>query len=48
MKKTFALFSAAILMTSLIISGCETTKGVGKDVEHAGEGLQNVANDVQH
>ena len=48
MKKSIALFSASVFALALIVSGCETTKGVGKDVESAGEGLQNVANDVQH
>ncbi len=41
------LFKAAVLaslvMMALAAVACNTTKGFGKDVEKAGEGLQNSA-----
>ena len=38
-------FSAviALLLGLLAFSGCQTVKGAGKDIEKAGEGIQNSA-----
>lgn len=33
----------ALLIGMLTFSGCNTVKGAGKDVEKAGEGIQNSA-----
>lgn len=37
---------AALLLSggSLVMTACNTTEGVGKDVEAAGEGIQDAAN----
>jgi len=40
-KKALAVLLAAAFVVSLI--GCNTVEGVGKDVEAAGEGLQDAA-----
>ncbi len=40
MKRIFALI---LIATALIISGCETFHGFGKDVEKAGEWVQEKA-----
>jgi predicted small secreted protein len=39
--KTLALLAAAAI--TLLLPACNTTKGVGKDIEKAGEGLKNSA-----
>ena len=37
-------FAIAIaLISTFVLTGCNTVKGVGKDVEAAGEGVQNAA-----
>ena len=41
LKKFAALLAAVALLTGL--AACNTVKGVGKDVEAAGEGVQNAA-----
>jgi len=41
MKKCLAV--ALVLMT-LALSGCETAGGFGRDVQHAGRWIQNLAN----
>ena len=41
MKKFLALL---LIVTALFISGCETFHGLGKDVEKAGEWVQEKAN----
>lgn len=33
----------ALLIGMITFSGCETMKGAGKDIENAGEGIQNSA-----
>jgi len=40
MKRIVALL---LIATALFISGCETFRGVGKDVEKAGEWVQEKA-----
>ena len=37
MKKVLIL---VLVLTTLIISGCETLHGLGKDFEHAGQWMQ--------
>jgi predicted small secreted protein len=38
MKKLFALMIAA-----LVLAGCNTVEGIGKDVKKAGEAVENAA-----
>lgn len=39
-----ALLAAVLLaITGVSLTGCNTTEGVGKDVEAAGEGIQDAA-----
>jgi len=40
-SKVISVFSLAIML--LILPACNTTKGVGKDIESAGEGIKNSA-----
>jgi predicted small secreted protein len=42
MQKLFLLmFAALFLMTSVL--GCNTMRGLGRDVESGGEGIQKIA-----
>ncbi len=41
MDKTTIL--SLLIIAGLIIAGCETTKGVGKDMEKAGQDIQKAA-----
>lgn len=43
MKRTMAI-SLLILMTMLLVSGCNTIRGAGEDIEKGGEALQRSAN----
>jgi predicted small secreted protein len=43
MKTTFALLMSALL----ILTGCNTVEGVGKDVERGGEKVQDGARTVK-
>ena len=38
--KRFLLFFLALLFIALAGSGCETSKGFGRDVEHVGDKIQ--------
>jgi predicted small secreted protein len=40
MKKTFALLIATL---SLVLAGCNTVAGIGKDVQKGGQVLQDAA-----
>lgn len=40
-KKTLMLILTAAFIVSLV--GCNTVEGVGKDIEAAGEGIQDAA-----
>jgi predicted small secreted protein len=44
MKKALALIVAGSVITAtfLLLAGCETTKGVGRDIERLGEKMQDV------
>ncbi len=37
-------WAVLLLLMSLALSGCNTLAGVGKDLEKAGEAIQNSAN----
>lgn len=41
------LLACATTVHCLAMLGCNTTKGVGKDVESLGEGIQDVADDAK-
>lgn len=41
MKKNLLLILLAV--TVAVVSGCNTFRGVGKDVEAGGKGMQNIA-----
>jgi predicted small secreted protein len=45
MKTQYVKLTAVItlLLGMLTFSGCQTVKGAGKDIEKAGEGIQNSA-----
>lgn len=42
MKRTLAIF-LLMLMTLLLVSGCNTIQGAGKDIEQGGEAVQRSA-----
>lgn len=46
-KALAAAALATTLLAPLALSACNTAKGVGKDVEAAGEGLQEVSDDTK-
>jgi predicted small secreted protein len=35
------------IITSLFLAGCETSKGIGRDMERAGEKIQDASRDAQ-
>ncbi|WP_170770051.1 entericidin A/B family lipoprotein [Ruegeria lacuscaerulensis] len=39
--------TALIGLTLLALTACETAKGVGRDIEKAGDAITNTASDVQ-
>ncbi|HAV12810.1 MAG TPA: entericidin [Opitutae bacterium] len=42
MNKTLQrLIAAALIISALVLSGCNTMKGLGEDVENLGEKMQN-------
>lgn len=45
MKKLSALI--AVIAMTFAVAGCNTVKGVGKDVEKGGEKVQDAASNVQ-
>lgn len=45
--KLRVLLACATTLHCLALVGCNTTKGVGKDVEGLGEGIQDVADDAK-
>ena len=44
MRKLIVLAAAA---AALLVAGCNTVAGVGKDVQAAGKAVTNTANDVK-
>jgi len=45
--KLRALVACTAALHCIALAGCNTTKGMGKDVENLGEGIQDVADDAQ-
>ncbi len=45
MKILMALFVSS---TFVLLTGCNTVAGAGKDLERGGEKVQDTAHDVQH
>ena len=45
MKKssTLLLATAALLLSTLALSGCNTVRGIGQDVQRAGSAVSNAA-----
>ena len=43
MKTLKLVCVAGLVALSVVLSGCNTTKGVGQDVEKAGEKIQDAA-----
>lgn len=41
MKYTKQTIGALVLIISLAVSGCSTVKGLGKDIERAGEEMED-------
>jgi predicted small secreted protein len=41
------LFAALFLAASLTFIGCETTEGAGRDIQAAGEAIEDAADDAQ-
>lgn len=37
----------AMLLVSFSLTACNTTRGIGQDVEAAGEGIENAAEEVE-
>ena len=37
------LVAALLTVAAFVFTGCETTKGLGRDIENLGEGMQNAA-----
>ena len=44
MKKTLLLVCASVI----ILAGCNTVKGAGKDISRGGQAVSNTATEVQH
>jgi predicted small secreted protein len=42
MKKV--LYAVMVIASLIVFSGCETVKGVGKDVQKAGDAIEKAAN----
>ena len=43
-RRLFTILGAAsLLLIASLTSSCETTKGVGRDIEHGGEHIQKAA-----
>jgi predicted small secreted protein len=41
--KLKAIFSVVVLMLSIVMSGCSTMEGMGKDIKKAGESIEGAA-----
>ena len=42
------LLAGAALAAVLVLAGCNTTEGVGKDIESAGDSLKDTARDAKN
>jgi predicted small secreted protein len=47
MPRTKFLLLTAILLAPLLLAGCNTVNGMGKDIGDAGSGISNTARKVQ-
>lgn len=45
MKKVILIATSVVMLAAL--AGCETIKGMGRDIENVGNGLQSGANKTQ-
>jgi predicted small secreted protein len=43
MKSAASLALVALVLSTLLLAACNTTKGVGKDIEAAGAGIKHSA-----
>jgi predicted small secreted protein len=43
-----ALFLALLSVTAMALAACNTTAGVGRDVESAGDAIEDTANDAKN
>jgi entericidin B len=46
-KKPFVTVVLAFFLAALAVSGCRTMEGAGKDIERAGEKIQDNAQDAR-
>jgi predicted small secreted protein len=46
MRRSFIAFVCGMML--LFLLGCETVKGMGKDIENTGRNLQNMFKDKQN
>lgn len=44
MQKIQRLSIVALLLTVIVLSGCQTVDGVGRDIENMGESVQDSSN----
>jgi len=44
MKSIKPIFAIALAVSLLALSGCNTMRGLGQDIEAAGESIQNAGN----
>jgi predicted small secreted protein len=42
-RVNFFCITAALVVLGLTLSSCETMEGAGRDIEHAGESVQDAA-----
>ena len=47
MKRLFAVI-CIVALAAVALEGCNTIRGAGKDIEAAGQGIQDTADDAQH
>jgi predicted small secreted protein len=48
MKKLSVALLLATLAQAMLLSACNTTEGVGKDVKSAGKAVENTARDAKN
>ncbi len=45
--KTKALFLLSLFVCTLVLTGCNTVRGMGEDLERAGQAIQRESSDAQ-